>query len=429
MMHLRTLVAAVVLLLLVLNCVAQQTFIRAGRVVDPVSGTVAANQIIVIEGKKIIDIGKNITIPAGANVIDLSKSVLTPGLFDAHTHVCSTVSKFADWLGVDYFDMVLLNPSGYRGIQGAVHAKEMLEAGFTTIRDAGNAGKYVDVDVKRAINEGLIPGPTMVVAGKIIAPFGGQFRTRADKQFLYNDEYTFADTKDEIIKAIRENIYYGSDVIKVVADGQRYSYSYEDLVAIVNEARKAGVKVMAHCQTPASEYAAAKAGVASIEHGWTIPDSVARIMKEKNVMLVSTDFTEEVLREFGHPADRAKAIHGRRVERLARAYKAGVTLAFGTDIMIDVETRTRGELAIGYLSSFIEAGIPNAAILSIMTTNPALLLGLETERGRIAKGMFADIIATELNPLDDITALKKVHFVMKDGGVIVDKKQNSAITK
>ena len=410
--------------LIVFYSFGQQTFIRAGRIVDPVAGTTTQNQIIVVEGKKIVDIGTEIKIPIDANVIDLSKSVVMPGLFDAHTHVCATVSKFADWLGVDYFDMVLLNPNGYRAIQGAVHAREMLEAGFTTIRDAGNAGRYADVDVKRAISEGLIPGPTMVVAGKIIAPFGGQFRTRADKQFLLNDEYAFADTKEEIIKAIRENIYYGADVIKVVVDGQRYSYSFDDLELIVTEARKAGLKVMAHCQTPAGEYAAAKAGVASIEHGWTITDSVARIMKEKEIILVSTDFTEEVLKEFGHPEDRAKAIHARRVERLRRVYKAGVTLAFGTDIMIDVEKKTRGQLAIGYLTSFIEAGIPNVDILRSLTSNPARLMGMETQRGRIAKGMFADFIATEKNPLDDIMTLKQVCFVMKEGRIIVEKNQN-----
>lgn len=400
------------------TAIAQQTFIRAGSIVDPMTGATTTNQIIVIEGKKIVDVGKDIKIPSDANVIDLSKSVVLPGLFDAHTHVCATVSKFADWLGVDFFDMVLLNPSGYRAIQGSVHAREMLESGFTTIRDAGNAGAYVDVDVKRAINEGLIPGPTMVVAGKIITPFGGQFRTRADKQFLLNDEYAFADTKDEIIKAIRENIFYGADVIKVVVDGQRYAYTYDDLKLIVSEAKKAGLKVMAHCQTPAGEMAAAKAGVASIEHGWTIPDSVAVVMKKNKVVLVSTDFSVEVLREFGHPEERAKTLNKRNVERLKRVYKAGVPIVFGTDIMINIEQRTRGQLAMGYIDSFIDAGIPNVDILRAMTTNAASLLGMENVRGRIVKGMYADIIAVDKNPLEDVTALKEVKFVMKEGGAI-----------
>src|SRR5688500_5854235 len=137
--YLKYFAAATVCSFIVFHSFGQQTFIRAGRIVDPVTGTTNQNQIIDVEGKKIIDVGTEIKIPVDANVIDLSKSVVMPGLFDAHTHVCATVSKLADWLGVDYFDMVLLNPNGYRAIQGAVHAREMLEAGFTTIRDAGNA--------------------------------------------------------------------------------------------------------------------------------------------------------------------------------------------------------------------------------------------------------------------------------------------------
>ncbi len=350
--HLHLIIAFASSLFLVFNAIGQQTFIRAGRVVDPLSGTSASNQVIVVEGKKDYRYRSQHQHSCQWKSNRPFSVRGDAGAFRRPYACVSTVSKFADWLGVDYFDMVLLNPSGYRAIQGAVHAKEMLEAGFTTIRDAGNAGKFVDVDVKRAINEGLIPGPTMVVAGKIITPFGGQFRTRADEQFLRNDEYVFADTKDELIKAIRENIYYGSDVIKVVVDGQRYAYTYDDLKLIVSEARNAGLKVMAHCQTPAGEYAAARAGVASIEHGWTIPDSVARLMKQHNVTLVSTDFTEEVLKAFGHPDDRARALHSKRVERLKRVYKAGVTIAFGTDIMIDVDKRTRGELAMGYPQQF-----------------------------------------------------------------------------
>jgi imidazolonepropionase-like amidohydrolase len=396
---------------------AQEVFIRAGKVADPVTGKTLQNQVIVIDGNKIKSIGTDTKIPPKAEVIDLTAYTVSPGLFDVHTHLCSSVSKFADWLGVDYFDMVLLNPNGYRAIQGSVYARQMLDAGFTTVRDAGNSGKYADVDVKRAINEGLIPGPTMIVAGKIIAPFGGQFRTRADKDFLINDEYAFADSRDELQKAIRENIYYGADWIKIVVDGQKYSYSYEDIVFIVDEAKKAGVKVMAHCQTPAGEYAAAKAGVASIEHGWTLADSVVSLMKKNNITLVSTDFTEGVLMGFGHPKERARQIHMRRVERLKRVYGLGLTIAFGTDVMIDLENRTRGSLAIGYIDSFVEAGISPQEILRILTINPSTLLGMEKQRGKIEGGFYADLIATRNDPFTDINTLKDVVFVMKDGKV------------
>jgi imidazolonepropionase-like amidohydrolase len=295
---------------------AQVTAVKAGRLLDTSAGTVTTNQVILVEGGKIKAVGVNLRIPTGAKVYDLSDSTVMPGLFDAHTHLCARLRIEADRLGVDYLDLVLLDPAGYRAIQGVVHAREMLDAGFTTVRDVGNAGNYVDVDLRRAINEGLVPGPTMVVAGRIIAPFGGQYRTRAEKRMLDNPEYFFADTADEIRKAVRENVYYGANVIKVVADGQKYSYSAEDLKLFVSEAKRAGVKVAVHCQTKACERDAAEAGVASIEHAWSLADAdVRELMKKNNVVLVSTDFTEKVLAGFGWDEAGAKGIHAERVAR------------------------------------------------------------------------------------------------------------------
>jgi imidazolonepropionase-like amidohydrolase len=403
---------------------AQVIAIKAGKLVDPATGTTLTNQTILVEGGKIKAIGREVNVPSGATIIDLTNSTVLPGLFDAHTHLCARVTIEADRLGIDYFDMVLLNPAGYRAIQGVYYAKQMLDAGFTTVRDVGNSGRYVDVDLQRGINEGLVPGPTMIVAGRIIAPFGGQFRTRADKQFLENPEYFFADTHDELRKAIRENIYYGSNLIKIVVDGQKYVYSTDDIKFIVDEAAKAGLKVAAHCQTKACERSAAEAGVASIEHGWYLTDpEVPALMKKNNVVLVSTDATVKVLRGFGFNEDVAKRIHAARVARLKRAFQAGITIAFGTDIYADVEGETRGTLAIGYIDSFAEAGFPAKDILQIMTTNAARLLGVEKERGSIAVGMAADIIATPENPLDNIQTLKQVRFVMKNGKVYRQDKQ------
>lgn len=408
----------IILLLLWSNITrAQIVVVKAGKLIDPVAGLAASNQIILIEKDKIKAIGPDIKVPAGATVIDLSLSTVMPGLIDAHTHLCANLSKFADMLGVDYFDEVMLNPEGYRAIRAAKYAGEMLQAGFTSIREAGNSGNYVDMDLKRAINEGLIDGPTIVAAGRIIAPFGGQFRTRAGKQFLDNKEYFFADTHDELRKAIRENIYYGSDVIKIVVDGQRYIYTAEDIRFIVEEAGNAGIKVMAHCQTPKGEHNAALAGVASIEHGWTLHDSTAALMKQNGVVLVSTDFTEKELVSLGWSPDKAKILHGKRVERLKRTYKAGVTLAFGTDIMTDIAGMTRGAVALDYITSFQEAGIPATDIVRIMTTNAAGLLGLK-DRGVLKPGSYADLIACDGNPLTDINALRHIRFVMKNGKVI-----------
>jgi len=399
---------------------AQPIAIKAGKVVDPSTGLVSYQQIILVEKGRIIAYGTNINIPKSAEIIDLSKSTVMPGLIDAHTHICANISRFADILGLDFLDLVLLNPDGYRAIQGAVNAKQMLDAGFTTIREAGNSGKYVDVDIKRAINEGLITGPTILAAGRIIAPFGGQFRTKADKQFLVNNEYFFADTQDELTRAIRENIYYGVDVIKIVVDSKRYKYSTDDIRFIVNEAKQAGLKVMAHCQTSAGVYSAVSGGVASVEHGWTIPDSIIVLMKQKNVVLVSTDFPIKVLRAYGSDEDKAMAFHNKLVERLKRVYEGGVKIAFGSDIMTDIDNETRGTAALSYIDSYVEAGIPAAEILKIMTINAAQLLGIEKERGTIAPGMYCDLIATDDNPLENILALKQVSFVMKNG--IVYKK-------
>lgn len=403
---------------------AQIIAIKAGKIIDPLSGGVSYNQIILVENSKIKESGANIAIPKDAEIIDLSKSTVMPGLIDAHTHISANISKFADILGVDYLDLVLLNPDGYRAIQGAVHAKDILDAGFTTIREAGNSGKYVDVDIKRAINEGLIVGPNILTAGRIIAPFGGQFRTKADKQFIVNNEYFFADTHDELKKAIRENIFYGVDVIKIVVDSKRYKYSTEDIKFIVNEAKMAGLKVMAHCQTLDGLYSAVSGGVASVEHGWTIPDSIITLMNQKEIVLVSTDFPTKVLQAFGSDEENAKAFHAKLISRLKRVYDGGVKIAFGSDIMVNIDDETRGTVALSYIDSFVEAGIPASDILKIMTINAAQLLGIEKVRGTIAQGMFCDIIATEENPLENIMSLKKVSFVMKNGVVIKNIKNN-----
>lgn len=396
---------------------AQLIAIKAGKVFDPSTGSVSFNQVILVENSKIKEFGANLNIPKGAEIIDLSKSTVMPGLIDAHTHICAEISKFADYLGIDFLDLVLLYPDGYRAIQGTVHAKEMLDAGFTTIREAGNSGRYVDVDVKRAIDEGLVAGPTILAAGRIIVPFGGQFRTKADKQFLLNNEYFFADTQDELKKAIRENIFYGVDVIKIVVDSKRYKYSTEDIKFIVNEAKLAGLKVMAHCQTLDGLFSAVLGGVASVEHGWTIPDSIITLMKQKNIFLVSTDFPIKVLQAFGSEEENAKAFHTKLIERLNRVYDGGVKIAFGSDIMVDIADETRGTVSLSYIDSFVEAGIPASDILKIMTINAAQLLGIEKVRGTIAQGMYCDLIATEDNPLENIQTLKKVSFVMKNGVV------------
>ena len=196
---------------------AQVTAIKAGKLLDPEAGTITANQIILVENQTIKAVGPDVKIPDGASIIDLSNRTVLPGLFDAHTHLCMTTRRARD--GGHYYYTTLIDSNAYRAIQGVANARSMLESGFTTVRDVGNSGNYVDTDLRRSIDEGLVPGPTIINAGRIIAPYGGQFQLQPDKRDLANPEYFFADTRDELKKAVRENIHYVKTVTFVMKNG------------------------------------------------------------------------------------------------------------------------------------------------------------------------------------------------------------------
>jgi imidazolonepropionase-like amidohydrolase len=392
---------------------AQVTAIKAGKLVDPETGTTTTNQIILVERGRIKAVGAGLQIPAGAAVIDLSQHTVLPGLFDAHSHLCQMTSP----RNRDLFTTDIKQSTAYRAVIGVANARAMLESGFTTVRDVGNNGRYADTSLRHAIEEGLVPGPTMINAGRIIAPFGGQYHLQPDRPELGHPEYLFADTRDEIRKAIRENVHYGALVIKIVVDDQKYIYSADDIKFIVEEAAGAGVRVAAHCMTEQGARNAALGGVASIEHGFRMSDEALQLAKKNNVVLVGTDFTVPAAEALGLPPDVARMFHDIFIDRLKRAHKIGVTMAYGTDTFAAVAGQTRGTLAISFIDSFVEAGVPAKDILKIMTTNAAQLLGVEKQRGAIRQAMSADIIATPQNPLDDIHTLKQVSFVMKNGEV------------
>ena len=387
--------------------IGQTTYIKAGRIVDTENGTVRSNQTIVVETGKIKQIGEGIAVPAGAAVIDLSRSTVLPGLFDMHTHLCMDVNPGRD--AGRYYYTTLNDPDSFRAIQGVVNAKTMLEAGFTTVRDIGNEGNYACTSVRRAIGRGMVPGPTVVNAGRIIAPYGGQFQLQPDKQKLAEPEYFFADTREEMVKGIRENIHYGAGVIKIVVDDQRYIYSIEDIKFMIDEAARSGLKLAAHCWTAAGAHNAAAAGVASIEHGFDMNDEDLALAKKNGVVLVGTDYLG--LRS-------AAPERAQWVDRLKRAHRIGVTMAYGTDVIDQRVGFTRGTEAIAGIDIWAEAGVPAKAILLAMTGNAARLLGVEKVRGMLQVGMAADLIAVPENPLENINTLKNVSFVMKNGAVI-----------
>src|SRR6266850_8332542 len=284
-MKIRTLLfAALVVLLFVrpvraqLNSTSQSVAIKAGKLLDPETGKTTANQIILVEGNRIKEIGGNVAIPAEAKIIDLSKATVLPGLFDAHTHLCMAVIPGRDQ--GNYYFTTLLDSTGYRAIEGVANGMAMLQSGFTTVRDIGNAGNYADTDLRHAIENGWVQGPTVVNAGIIIAPYGGQFHLQPEKKDLATPEYLFADTRDEMRKAIRQNIHFGAKVIKIVVDDQDYIYSTEDIRFMIAEAHASGLKLAAHCWTHAGAHNAAEAGVDSIEHGFRMTDEDLQLAKK-----------------------------------------------------------------------------------------------------------------------------------------------------
>jgi imidazolonepropionase-like amidohydrolase len=386
---------------------AQVTAIRAGRVVDPDAGTAAEKQVILVENGRITAIGSNVAIPAGARVIDLSASTVSPGLVDAHTHLCMGVQARRD--GGSYYYTTLRDPDAMRAVQGVVNARTMLQAGFTSVRDVGNEGNYACVQVRSAIQQGWIVGPTMITAGRIIAPYGGQFHLQPDKPALAEPEYYFADTRDEMIKAVRENVHYGATVIKIVVDDQRYIYSVDDIAFIKAQAAASGLKLAAHAWTEPGAHNAAAAGVTSIEHGFDMTDEDLELAKKNGVALVGTEY----LANGDTTSD-----HRQWVDRLRRAYKVGVLLVYGTDATPLIVGTTRGVDAMTGIDPWVEAGIPAPVILKAMTTNATRLLGVDGVRGTLKVGQYADLIATPDNPLTNIQTLKQVSFVMKNGKIV-----------
>jgi imidazolonepropionase-like amidohydrolase len=397
---------------------AEVVAIRAGTVIDPAHGSSAKDQVILIEGGKIKAIGAGIAIPAGADVIDLSHEWVGPGLMDAHTHM--TLTEIA---GDAPFEAFYLNQSStLRGLRGLHNAMQVLQAGFTTLRDVGNSAEWAMSDVRRAIDSGWFIGPTIIDSGKIIAPFGGQSRDIPPRQGpFWQFEYIDADGPAEIRKAVRTNIYYGAGVIKLVADNNPYHYSVEEFRAAVEEAHRAGMPVAVHVYAGDALDNAIEAGVDSIEHGFDLTDAQLKRMKDKGIFLVGTDFPRahlDIVGTSGGILPEPAVLAPKIIDRLKRAHRIGVRMAFGSDTVIDMPGRTRADLMFDYLAVWRAANVPPADILRAMTSDAAELLRVNKARGSLGVGFSADLVAMPLNPLDDIENLRKIDFVMKDGKIV-----------
>jgi imidazolonepropionase-like amidohydrolase len=397
---------------------AQVVAIRAGSAIDPAHGTIVKDQVILVEHGRIVGVGAGLAIPAGADVIDLSHEWVMPGLMDAHTHM--TLTEIA---GDAPFESFYLNQSStLRGLRGLHNATAVLQAGFTTLRDVGNSAEWAMSDVRRAIDSGWFVGPTIIDSGKIIAPFGGQSRDIPPRQGpFWQFEYIDADGPTEIRKAVRTNIYYGAGVIKLVADNNPYHYSVDEFRAAVDEAHRANIPVAVHVYAGDALDNAIEAGVDSIEHGFDLSDAQLKRMKDKGIFLVGTDFPRAHLDIVGtsggifpEPAVLAPKI----IDRLKRAHRIGVRMAFGSDTVIDMPGRSRADLMFDYLATWRAANVPPMDILRAMTTDAAELLRVNKVRGNLVAGLSADLVAMPANPLDDIENLRKIDFVMKDGKIV-----------
>ena len=407
-----------VFLLSYLTISAQNTVIKAGHFFDARKGKMVQNQIIVIQDGKIKDIGINPKFKDTDRIIDLSNSWVLPGLMDCHVHITLNFP----YRNIQLEQMYAHESTSLRAIRGALVAKQFLDNGFTTIKEIGNDANYATAAIIKAINNGWIEGPTIIYAGKIIAPYGGQSKgVNPEHEHTWAFEYLDADTPDEIKKAVRKNIYNGATTIKLVADANGI-YNEEDIKAAVDEAEKYGLNVTVHTVGGLAATNVILARAAGIEHGFELNNEQLKSMKDKGVFLVGTDFSFDNWYAYGMDSTTATTLNNNLVDRLKRAYKIGTPMAFGTDIIVNLPELNRVESSLKVLETWKAAEIPASYILQTMTIKAAELLGIDKERGILESNYYADIIAVKSNPMNDIESIKTVHFVMKEGKVIRNDK-------
>jgi len=399
---------------------AQTTAIKAGRLIDPETGTAAPNQVILIEGERIKAIGPDLAIPPGAAVIDLSKLTVLPGLVDAHTHTALTYKEQPE--NNYYYLTYVMESSPLRAIQAAANAIQLLNSGFTVIRDVGNNANYADCALRQAIEQGWLPGPTVIPSGPMIGSTGDQFwptpEMYKDHKIMY-PEYIDANSPEEIVRAVRENMLFGARTIKLCIDCKPWGYSVDDIKLAISEAAKGGCKVEGHVQTPDGAQRAIDAGIYIIAHGNALTPEHHRQMAEKGIFLNGTDTPLTKYRG-------TETAFKTTVAKLRDAWEKKVPLTFSTDFdywndrMKDDKTGewlSRGDMTIAFLDTWKAAGVPAADTLHALTINGYRAADVIKERGPIKPGFFADMIAVAGDPLTDIDVLRNVQFVMKNGMV------------
>jgi imidazolonepropionase-like amidohydrolase len=398
---------------------AGRTLVRAAHLLDVKSGKLLDGQTIVVAGETIESIGPSaqVTAQAGDKVIDLGGMTVLPGLIDVHTHLTMNTD-------FDPFREVT-STDAKEAINGVVNARKTLMAGFTTARNVG-AGGYTDVDLRDAINSGQVPGPHLLVSGPALGITGGHCDDNLLPFSYHQISDGVADGIAEVQRKVRQNIKYGADVIKICATGgvlskgddpQASQYTLEEMQAIVADAHRLGRKVAAHAHGAQGILWATEAGVDSIEHGSYIDDAAIAEMKKRGTYLVPTLYLEDWMIANGNlpPFYHQKMLDTIAVAKgnIKRAMQAGVKIALGTDAAVYPHGLNAHELDV-YVN---QLGMAPLAALQTATVNAADLLGLTAKTGSLEPGKWADIIAVDKNPLDDVRVLQDVKFVMKAGVV------------
>jgi imidazolonepropionase-like amidohydrolase len=399
--------------------------IRCGKLIDGRTAAPRDKMVIIIRGEKIEAVARaeDAVIPPGATTIDLSLATVLPGLIDVHAHIIPDIGYTQD--------SFLKRSSAFNALDGLVHAQQDLNAGFTTLRDPGDMDPYyAHFAVRDAINSGKVQGPRIVAAGHLLSITGGHADFNSGAPELNIPAFgEIVDGVDEVRKAVRKEIKWGADWIKISATGGIYSagddpgltqFSFEEMKAAVDEAHRFGRYVAAHSHGVEGTKIALRAGVRSIEHGSVLDDEAIELFRRQGAYLVPTIYTSEYTLAEGeknkqpvHAMEKARRLHEMKRESFLKAVKGGVKIAYGTDTGIIPQGKNARQFAV-----MVRWGMPASEAILSATSVAAELLNLSQDIGSIEAGKYGDIIAVTGDPLSDISVLEDVKFVMKGGKVI-----------